>query len=105
MAEEGKKTKLVLPKTFDKCPHCGSAARFCPEALKGDIPAEEMEKEQPVLFSFEYNAQPSGRLYPVKLMALMDVCVECGTVYAISLMRFVGRPALPGGGNGGRRRP
>jgi len=100
MTEEHKESKLVLPKTFDKCPNCGCAETFCQEALKADFPAEKMEKNPPVLLSAELVTQPPGRLYPIRLIAIMDVCVECGTVYAIVLEKLVGRPTGGGGGDG-----
>lgn len=102
MTEESQpqQSKLVLPKTFDKCPNCGCTERFSEEALKGDFPPEKMEKRPPMILSAELVTQPPARLYPVKLMAVMDVCIECGTVYAVDLEKFVGRPQM--GGDGGR---
>jgi len=92
----------VLPKHFDKCPNCGCTRRFCEEALKDDIPAKELEEHMPVLQSGEFTIHPPGKLFPVRLMALMDVCVACGTVYAVVLTKEHLRPTL-GGGNGGKR--
>ena len=90
--------ELVLPKTFETCPNCGSTRRFSEEALKDDMP--DKDERKPVLQSSELFIQPPGKLFPVKVMALMDVCVECGTVYAMVLLKDTLKPQL--GGDGGR---
>jgi len=97
--------ELVLPKTFDKCPTCGSTRRFCEEALKGDLTPKDMEERPLVLYSAEFTIHPPGKLFPVHLVALMDVCVNCGTVYAFVLLKETLRPTLSSGGDGGRPGP
>ena len=91
---------LVLPKKFAVCPHCGSSRRFCEEALKGDLSAEEMAEGMPILQSAELMVQPKGALFPIRLLAVMDACADCGTVYAVELMKFRGQPNLVQGNNG-----
>ncbi len=98
MAEE-KQEPLVLPKEFLTCPNCGSSRRFCEEALKDDLPDADAAAGKPMILSGELVLQPKRALFPIKLLAVMDVCVDCGTVYAVELMKFKGALDLPSNGH------
>ncbi len=98
-----KQDPLVLPKKFDVCPNCGSSRRFCEEALADDL-TEADGPQTSVILSGELILQPKRALVPIRLMAVMDVCVDCGTVYAVEIMKFVGQPHLLEG-NGHPERP
>ncbi len=81
--EREKAGPLVFPKEFNECPNCGSLRRFCVEALKDS----KDDKSIPILGSMELDVLPPGKLQPIKLQALTDVCVNCGTVYAVVLVK------------------
>ena len=103
--ENEKQDPLVLPKKFDVCPNCGSGRRFCEEALKGDLTDADAADGKPMILSGELLLQPKRALFPIRLMAVMDVCVDCGTLYAVELMKFVGQAhLLEGNGHPGRPR-
>ncbi len=96
---------LKFPIEFDKCPNpdCGSTRRFCLEAMKGDIQIEDIGGQTPALFSFEYAYDtPTG---PVQLIAVGDVCVDCGLprIVVMDKVRSKPNPKLhlpPGAGRG-----
>lgn len=89
---------LKLPKTFDKCPHCGSTRLFCHEALKEHMTPEEILAKNPVLGSIEHIL--STPLYTVRVVAIVDVCPDCGTVYAVAMFKqkLLNQPLMPGQG-------
>ena len=85
--------KPALPKTFDKCPNCGSAKRFSEVALEGEtLPAEAQGKK--ITLTMLENIYPTG-LTMTKLQAPIDVCYDCGTVYAIGLYKSKGVMQMP----------
>jgi len=101
--EKPKEETFTFPKTFDKCPHCGSTRSFVEVALK-----KEMEragaKDIPVLMSAECTY--ARGLFPIRLVALFEVCWDCGGPYAAALMKFVGAsPSMGGNGPGRLQRP
>ena len=67
-----------LPKEFDTCPNpdCGSKRLFVEEALKHDMNLEGLGGKTPILFSFEYAYETVNG--PVRLIAIGDVCYDCG---------------------------
>ena len=82
---------LVLPKKFPaECPVCGEKRVFVPEAMKGDIELETLGGKIPALWAFEYRYHTP--LYPVKLLAIGDVCIGCGTPRTIILDKLKGPP-------------
>ena len=97
MAEQPPEPKLKLPKTFHKCPHCSSTRRFLSEMAKELTLPTAFRQETPVLLSAEF-IFPT--LIPVKAQALFDVCLDCGALYAIALVRFHAKPPrIIGGGD------
>lgn len=76
--EKGKEPEPVtFPKEFPNCPVCGSTRVFAQEAMKGDLQLETLGGSIPALFSFEYVYDTP--LFPMKLLAIGDVCVDCGS--------------------------
>lgn len=73
---------LELPKTFDKCPNCGSTRRFSIEATKDRV---DKGKGVPILTAVEYKYE--GIAGAVRIRAFLDVCVECGMMYAVELVK------------------
>ncbi|MDP3062304.1 MAG: hypothetical protein Q8O40_03670 [Chloroflexota bacterium] len=98
-AEKPKEQELTFPKTFDKCPHCGSTRRFAEGGLKKET-ERAGDKETPVLMTAEC-IYVRG-LFPVKLVAVLEVCYDCGALYAVALLKFVGAPPTIGGNGPGR---
>lgn len=80
---------------FDKCPNCGSTSR-----LAGSVAEEQTEKGLmdkglkygiyevggPVLDPRKVNQMLVGTKVPT-VTALLDVCLGCGTIYAVRLQR------------------
>lgn len=80
---------------FDRCPACGSTRR-----LAGSVAEEQIEKGQmgtgwkyglyrmggPILDPKKVNQLLVGTRIPT-VTALLDVCLDCGTVYAVRLER------------------
>ncbi|MFW6125491.1 MAG: hypothetical protein ACOC58_00135 [Chloroflexota bacterium] len=80
---------------FDKCPSCGSTRR-----LAGDVADEEREKGRmdpelryglyemggPIVDPRKANEMLVGSMVPV-VRAVVDVCLDCGMVYTITLER------------------
>lgn len=78
---------------FDSCPHCGSTRR-----LAGEVAQEQVEKGQmdkglkyglhqlggPILDPRKVNQMLVGTKVPT-VSALLDVCLDCGTIYAVRL--------------------
>ncbi len=83
---------LVLPKEFPVCRACGSDRFLCQEAEKGDVLIGRAGTGKPVLFKFErtYNTA----LYPVRLVALGDICPDCGTLRAVVIDKVKGKPRI-----------
>ena len=100
-----KEEKSQFPKEFEKCPGwnhttnqpCGSTRRFAEE-----VGREKREKGKgiPVLLSGEIVFQGPLDLFPTVARGLMDICVDCGTVYAKALVTVKGAndPLIPPGG-------
>lgn len=89
---------LKLPKEFPRCPVCGSRRLFCQEAMKGDIDMAKPAGKVPALFSFELVY--STPLFPIKLIAVGDVCVDCGTPRIVAMDKVRGQVRMPGDGRG-----
>ncbi len=90
---------LVLPKHFPECRVCGETRVFCAEAMKGDAPLNlESLGKTPALFSYEYAYDTA--LYPVRLIAIGDICVECGTPRTIVMDKLKGKPRILKGDGG-----
>lgn len=80
---------------FDKCPVCGSTRRFAEEVAQ-----EQKEKglmgeglkfgiyqmAGPILDPSKVNQMLVGTKIPT-ISALVDVCLDCGTIYAVRLER------------------
>ncbi|KKL53524.1 hypothetical protein LCGC14_2274580 [marine sediment metagenome] len=99
------KEPFKLPMEFDTCPNpdCGSKRLFVEEALKHDVNLEGLGGKTPALFSFEYAYDtPTG---PVQLIAVGDVCVDCGLprIVVMDKVRSMPKPTLhlpPGASRG-----
>ncbi len=97
-----KEEKSQFPKEFENCPGwnhttnkpCGSTRRFAEE-----VGREKREKGKgiPVLLSAEIIFQGPLDLFPTVAQGLMDICVDCGTVYAKALetRKGVNEPLKP----------
>ena len=67
---------------FDKCPVCGCPNRYALEAMKGEMPEEQMRAKPPALVSFEYNYE--GPISRTKLAVVADSCCKCGAMITIA---------------------
>lgn len=94
--------------TFDKCPNCGSERRLMEELVKEQREQGKIqENTKPCLQMLSSIAAPPqaliaglvGALHPVGI-AITDACMDCGTVYAVQLLRGeAGQPArMPSAG-------
>ena len=83
---------LVFPKEFPECGVCGSTRVFCQEAMKGDLQLETLGDRVPALFSFEYVYDTP--LFPMKLLAIGDVCVDCGSPRILVIEKLRGQSRL-----------
>jgi hypothetical protein len=80
---------------FDKCPVCGSTRRWADEVAKEQIEKGVMDKGLkygiyqmggPILDPRKVNQMLVGTKVPT-VSALLDVCMDCGTIYAVRLER------------------
>jgi len=117
--QEKKPEEIKFPITFTKCPTCTLRDEIA-EAMGGKVKLASKHKgERKVVDSVVQQekvkgkirkelkmgislAQPimdpgglSGLSYPVVATA-MEVCAECGTVYAVIVNTMVGQPGMPG---------
>lgn len=82
-------------KSFDKCPNCGSPDRFC-EQLAQEMKDRGLARQEwslfltkgtgPVIDRNRAILMPVGVKIPAYIYAT-DVCMDCGTQYAIFLER------------------
>lgn len=82
-----------INKQFNQCPNCGSESRFC-ETLVNELKEQgfaRMEwhygydfRKGVVLDPTKEAAIPVGASIPNFIIAT-DICMDCGTVYAINL--------------------
>lgn len=88
------------PRTFDKCPHCGSEKRFIKDALGELLPEGTPVQTNVGLQVIQAGLQ--GPLVAYMCLATMDACVECGTIFAVNLdikrASFSIQPGGPGAG-------
>lgn len=77
------------------CPRCGGMCWLGEELYR------EYRREQGKLLFSQERTYPWG-LFPVHLQALFDVCLDCGSPYAVALVKSKGVPQL--GGDGPRPR-
>ena len=91
----GEREELQIVATFDICPNCGSARRFAwsvarEQIEKGvmgeDIPAGVHEFAGPLVDPRRMSTMLVGTMVPM-IYALIDFCLDCGTPYAVRLMR------------------
>lgn len=87
--------KQQIVAEFDKCPNCGSTRRFA-----GEVAEEQKEKGAvgeglkfglqqvggPIMDPRKISQTLVGAKVPV-VTALLDVCMDCGTIYAVRLER------------------
>jgi len=80
---------------FDKCPACGSTRRWADEVAKEQIEKGVMDAGLkygiyqvggPILDPRRTNKMLVGSKVPV-ILALLDVCLDCGALYAVRLER------------------
>lgn len=90
--------------TFDKCPNCGSTKRFA-----GSVAHEENERlgktDDKMVYGLNQmtgaimvQARQKGLIHGMKVplvMAITDICLDCGTLYAVQLQRAEGMAGLP----------
>lgn len=83
--EEKHREPLKFPKKFDHCPNpeCGSTRRLCLEATRDRIKGPQ--DTIPILTVGTY--QYIGVAGQVTLLAFLDVCVDCGTLYAVEITK------------------
>lgn len=80
----------TLPMTFDSCPNCSSTRRFCAEMLGGKVPGDRV----PAIYQGGILYQAPGQLLPEALQAFVDVCLDCGILYAFRLEKIPVTPHL-----------
>jgi len=80
---------------FDKCPHCGSTRKFAEEVAdeqreKGlmgkGLKVGIFQMAGPVADPSKISQMLVGTKVPI-ISALLDVCMDCGTLYAVRLER------------------
>lgn len=117
MAEEEKPVwkaavpeELTFPKTYDKCPVCGSKRRIVngvmdEQKAKGlaspDLKSAMMMAQNPIV-------DPSRIALSIPvLLPLIDACYDCGALYVIEVNKVMGTPQMgpppmrPGGNTHG----
>ena len=76
---------VVCPRVFETCPACVCPARFCSEALKGDL--SNKDRKDVALAHIEFTCNRPD--YLVILGAEVDSCVKCGVLYTVSRKKTV----------------
>ena len=86
---------IKLVANFDQCPVCGSTKRFG-ESLANEIRERGLASEDfrfyvtihqgAVVDKSKERSIPIGSEFPV-LIACTDICLDCGTLYAVQLQR------------------
>lgn len=92
---------IPFHKAFDKCPVCGSAERFL-ETLSQELKDRGLARQE---WNMRYDAR-QGAVYDADRTIMIpigaslpgysietDICMNCGTVYAVSLRRLEGKTA------------
>ena len=81
MSEE--KQPLKFPMEFKKCPCCGSERRFAEEV--GEQAKREIGWDDPRIPIIARPQATFGKFVVIKAIALLDVCLDCGAIYAKAL--------------------
>lgn len=100
MGDEPKEEKVEYPLNFS-CPQCGSTRRVCKEGMLGrrHLPhLEAMIKSGKSIGFGMFSVASPGLAYDTVIVALLDVCLDCGNVYAFEVTgQKVPKQGLPGG--------
>jgi hypothetical protein len=94
MSNDKQKPRIIAE--FSKCPVCGSTKRFAEsiaaeqreKGLMGDdLPAGVWEFAGPIFDPRVVTKMLVGSTVP-GIQAVIDICLDCGAVYAIRLIRL-----------------
>lgn len=90
MAEKVK--KLKFPMDFDKCPVCGSHRRVVDEVKKEEIAKGKIRPEKKAALTKMGVAvtdavKIKGVLTVPLVTAMVDICADCGALYAVQVDR------------------
>lgn len=75
------KSEPRYPKSFKKCPVCGSTKLFTVECEREDFNPEEFKKRRPALQAFRHEYDHG--LFHIICVVVTDSCEDCGAIVTV----------------------